>query len=41
MGAKAAERARVVEEFWQRKREAAANRARGNVDYGGPAIKVK
>ena len=33
MGAEAAERARLVEDYWQRKREAADNKARGNYDY--------
>lgn len=31
----AAERARVLEEFWQRKKEAAAYKARGNQDMYG------
>ena len=36
MGAEAAERARLVEEFKQRKREAAENRARGINDFQPP-----
>ncbi len=32
-GAEAAERARLIEEFRQRKREAAENKARGNYEY--------
>ena len=36
MGAEAAERARLVEEFKQRKREAAENRARGINDFKPP-----
>ena len=34
MGGVAADRARVLEEFWLRKRQAAQNKARGQLDYG-------
>lgn len=34
-GAEAAERARIKEEFWSRKRAAAMNKKRGQADYGG------
>lgn len=35
LGGAAAERARLLEEFWMRKREAAANKQRGQANYGG------
>lgn len=41
MSAEAAERARLVEEFKQRKREAAENRARGSNDYRPTPVSIK
>lgn len=35
--AEAGDRARVLEEFWQRKREALANKYRGGKPIGGPS----
>ena len=40
MGANAAERARLIEDFRQRKREAAENRARGHYDYQPASYQV-
>ena len=34
----AGDRARVLEEFWQRKREALANKNRGAKPFGGPSV---
>ena len=36
--AEAGDRARVLEEFWQRKREALANKNRGVKAIGGPSV---
>lgn len=36
--AEAGDRARVLEEFWQRKREALANKNRGGNRIGGPSV---
>lgn len=36
--ADAGDRARVLEEFWQRKREALANKNRGAKPIGGPSV---
>ena len=36
--AEAGGRARVLEEFWQRKREALANKNRGAKPIGGPSV---
>ncbi|XP_028404175.1 serine/threonine-protein kinase Nek1-like isoform X2 [Dendronephthya gigantea] len=38
--AEAGDRARVLEEFWQRKREALANKNRGGKPVGGPSVKA-
>ncbi len=36
--AEAGDRAKVLEEFWQRKREALANKNRGGKPVGGPSV---